>query len=97
MTTEVSETDVLLAEPTPLVLSSGLGVYVERLRTRQLMKLLKILTHGAGEALGDLLSEGTEGDVAARLLGAVDRAQTRRPSERYCVPMTSLRDLQPPR
>ena len=76
MTTESIETEVLLSEPTPLTLSSELGVFVERLRTRQLMKLLKILTHGAGEALGDLLSEGTEGAVAARLLGAADAFRT---------------------
>lgn len=45
------------AQPThidSLVLSSGTTVNIEKLRTRQLFKLLKILTRGAGPLLGEL-------------------------------------------
>lgn len=57
-----TETDVIEAEPTALVLSSGLPVEVERLRTRQTMRLLKILTRGAGFALSDLSQARVDGD-----------------------------------
>ena len=47
MTTETS----IVGETTKLTLESGLEVNIERLRTRQLMRLLKIITVGAGDAL----------------------------------------------
>lgn len=46
-----SELDRLDPEPVTVKLSTGFAVDVVRLRTRQLFRLLKILTHGAGQAL----------------------------------------------
>lgn len=48
------ETEALVAEAAPIILSSGTVVEVERLRTRGLMALLKILTRGAADFLPEL-------------------------------------------
>jgi len=49
-----TDTELITSDPEPLVLSTGTEVLVERLKTRQLMRLMKILTRGAGAALTDL-------------------------------------------
>ena len=54
MTTGNTDTDTLEAEPTLLALESGTSIKVERLKTRGLMALLKILTRGAAEVLPTL-------------------------------------------
>jgi hypothetical protein len=46
--------DTLTTETEPLELSTGTKVNVERLKTRQTMSLLKILTRGAGAAMSTL-------------------------------------------
>lgn len=50
-----TEIDILSGDPDLLHLpEADIDVYVERLRTRQLFKFLRILTTGAGPALADL-------------------------------------------
>lgn len=73
MTTGNTDIDTLTSEPTPVTLVSGTQVNVERLKTRALMSLLKILTRGAAEALPNLsFSDGVTGtEFAGQLLGAV--------------------------
>jgi hypothetical protein len=51
MTTEV---EAILLEPQSVTLASGTEVRVLRLKTRQLMKLMRILTTGAGTALAEI-------------------------------------------
>lgn len=72
MTTKNTDIDNIDAAPEPLVLTTGLPVLVERLKTRQTMRLLKILTAGAGPALADLRFDGddTEG-MTAQILGTI--------------------------
>lgn len=73
MTTVNIDVDTLASEPVPLVLSSGLTVLVERLKTRQMMRLMKILTRGAGSALSSL-RVGEDSDIsefAGQLLATV--------------------------
>lgn len=48
---EDSELDRLDPEPVTHKLTTGFAVEVQRLKTRQLFRFLKILTHGAGPAL----------------------------------------------
>lgn len=70
-----SETDVLdpTAEPIdgPLELSNGVKVNVSRLKTRETMKLLKILTRGASYALGSLSLDSGSEEFAEALVLAV--------------------------
>lgn len=68
-----NDPDIILSEPVPLTLSNGLEIEVERLRTRALMSLLKILTYGAGEALLNLrvTDDTSEEDFTGALLGAI--------------------------
>lgn len=63
MTTVNIDVDTIASEPAPLVLSSGLTVLVERLKTRQMMRLMKILTRGAGSALSSLRI-GEDADIS---------------------------------
>lgn len=49
----MSELEVLDASPTEVTLKSGVRVNVERIRLRQLLRLFKILTHGAGPLMKD--------------------------------------------
>ena len=65
--------DTIASEPVPLALESGFKINVERLRTRQTMKLLKILTAGAGDVLGTLrFSEDADtAEFTGQLLGAM--------------------------
>lgn len=73
MTTGNNDIDTIAAEPTPLTLESGLEIKVERLRTRALMSLLKILTRGASEVLGSIKfgSDVSQEEFTGQLIGAV--------------------------
>lgn len=81
MTTVNLDIDTITSQPHPLVLSSGRQVWVERLKTRQLMRLMKILTRGAGAALGDLRVSDTDttadfvGQLVATILFAIPDAE----------------------
>lgn len=56
-----TETDILEGAPTVLTLESGTQIEVERIRLRQTMRFLKILTVGAGAALAEVkLNADTE-------------------------------------
>lgn len=75
MTTVNTDIDTLASEPSDLLtLESGFQVRVVRLKTRQLMSLLKILTAGMGGAIGSIISVGADGDAqdfAGQLLGGM--------------------------
>lgn len=66
-----SEVDVLDGVPTPIVLSNGLSVNVNRLKTRETLKLLKILTKGAGYALSAITSGDGEEFAETLLLSMI--------------------------
>ena len=68
-----NDTDLIESAPEPLVLSTGTEVLVERLKTRQLMRLMKILTRGAGAALTDLNFDDStsQDDFVAQLVMTV--------------------------
>lgn len=56
---------------TPIKLASGSSILVERLRMRQLFKLLRIVSHGAGQALLSTrlnLAEDTQEELAIKLM-----------------------------
>jgi len=65
-----SEIDLLTSEPQTLTLVSGTEVRVLRLKTRQLMKLMRILTTGAGSALANvqLGDDSTPEQITTQLL-----------------------------
>lgn len=71
MTTNNTDIQTVLSEPTEVILLSGRAVLVQRLKTRQLMKLMKILTRGAGQLLGEMSFGGDDDDSLAQLAGAV--------------------------
>lgn len=73
MTTVNNDIDTLASEPTQLTLTSGIKIKVVRLKTRQLMKLLKILTSGAGSVLGSLKfsADMDPKEFTGSLIGAV--------------------------
>lgn len=78
MTTENADIDTIASAPTDLTLVSGTKVQVERLKTRQLMRLMKILTRGAGPALSDLsFEDGAElaGQVLATVAFSIPEAE----------------------
>jgi hypothetical protein len=66
-----TELDILASEPTPLKFSTGFQIEVVRLRTRQVFRLLKVLTQGAGPALGTLDFKADAGEFMQRLLALV--------------------------
>jgi hypothetical protein len=66
-----TELDILASEPTPLKFSTGFPIEVVRLRTRQVFRLLKVLTQGAGPALGTLDFKAGAGEFMQRLLALV--------------------------
>jgi hypothetical protein len=73
MTTGNTDIDTLAPEATPVALVSGTQIKVERLKTRALMSLLKILTRGASEVLPTLSFDPNTSTEAftGQLLGAV--------------------------
>lgn len=66
-----TELDILAADPTPLKFSTGFQVEVVRLRTRQVFRLLKVLTQGAGPALSTLDFKAEPDEFMQRLLALV--------------------------
>lgn len=80
MTTEETANDVLSSEPTQLTLSTGTVIKIERLKTRQMLRALKVLTVGAADILAELDFEGKEADdlttsVLAALIFAIPEAE----------------------
>ncbi len=74
MTTNTdTDMDTIDPEPTPLTLLSGTPIKVNRLRTRETMKLLKILMGGAGDVLLNLRfdAETDSQEFVGTLLGAM--------------------------
>lgn len=73
MTTGNTDIDTIASEPTPVTLESGMEIKVERLRTRALMSLLKILTRGAAEVLGTIRfgEDTSQEEFTGQLIGAV--------------------------
>jgi Holliday junction resolvasome RuvABC endonuclease subunit len=72
MTTGNTDIDTIASEPTPLTLESGLEIKIQRLKMRQLMALLKILTRGASEVLATLSfnAESSQEEFTGQLIGA---------------------------
>ena len=73
MTTGNKDIDTIASEPTPLTLESGFEIKIERLKTRALMALLKILTRGAAEVLPSLRfgEDTTQEEFTGQLIAAV--------------------------
>lgn len=73
MTTGNTDVDIIASEPTPLTLVSGFEIKVERLRTRAVMSLLKILTKGAAEVLSSIVfsEEASQEEFTGQLVGAI--------------------------
>jgi hypothetical protein len=65
-----SEVQALESEPTSLTLSNGISVSVNRLKTRETLKLLKILTRGAGYALSSIDLKNSAEDFSETLVMA---------------------------
>lgn len=66
--TTASEIDSLDPESDIIQLESGDRVVIQRLRTRQMFRLLKILTHGAGPALNTLTLGGETAEFITNLI-----------------------------
>ena len=64
-----SELDRLDPEPVTVKLESGFPVEVVRLKTRQMFRLLRILTRGAGPAIAQLDFSAEQEDFAQKMLG----------------------------
>lgn len=80
MTTKETANDVLSSEPTVITLSTGTQIRVERLRTRQLLRALKVLTNGAADVLAGFSFDGEDEDgfaanILASLIFAVPEAE----------------------
>lgn len=69
----MSDIDRLDASPVEVALSTGLVVSVERLRTRQFFKLMKILTRGAGAMLMEIRLDASmpQEEFMGKLLGLI--------------------------
>lgn len=70
MAAEESELDRLDPEPVIVKLTSGFGLEIVRLRTRQFFRLLRVLTHGAGPAMmrAGLDFKDNPGEFASKLV-----------------------------
>lgn len=99
--TTVDEIKALTGEPEVLTIESGERIVIQRLRTRQMFRLLKILTHGAGPALGSLNfgAEDTEAFVASLLaitIAAIPNAEDE--TIEFVLSMVDSADtIEPPR
>lgn len=74
MTTVNADVDTIASEPSDVItLTTGEKVRVERLKTRQMMSLLKILTRGFGGALSSLFvaEDDSDEEFAGQLLGSM--------------------------
>lgn len=60
----VKDGEVMLPESTAITLESGTQVEVLPLKSRQLLKMLKIVTHGAGDSLLALRMDANDSDGA---------------------------------
>lgn len=75
------DTEAIQADPSICTLMDGTEVYVERLKTRQLFRLLKVLTTGAGEFLStiqlsaEMNTEEFAGNLLAALVIAIPEAE----------------------
>lgn len=70
--TAKSEIDAIDPQSDLYVFEDGFEVRVAPLRTRQLLKLMRIITHGAAPIFDDVASvilSGDEGEVGGRLVG----------------------------
>lgn len=72
MTTNL-DLEALSTEPLQVTLSNGLEVSIERLRTRQLFRLLKVVTRGAAPILSELAfsADTPETEFVSKLLGVI--------------------------
>jgi len=80
MTTKETANDVLASEPTVITLSTGTKIRVERLRTRQLLRALKVLTNGAADVLAGFSfdsedEDGFAANILASLIFAIPEAE----------------------
>jgi hypothetical protein len=64
MTTGNTDVDILEGEPTTVELSDGREVDIQRLKTRQLFKLLKIVTRGGADLVGNLRLPDSSDDTS---------------------------------
>lgn len=71
MTTGNPDIEALAADPTEITLASGLKVQVQRMKTRALMSLLKILTRGAGDLLRTMDTNGDDDAFRGQLIAAI--------------------------
>lgn len=77
----VEEVSRIMPDSSEVQLSNGCAVTIERLRTRQFLKLLKILTRGAGAMLmeyrldGDLSSDEFQGRLIALIGLSIPEAE----------------------
>lgn len=74
MTTENTnpDLDTLLSEPETVELVSGTKVKVQRLKTRQLLRLLRVLTRGAGPSLSQIRFDADDQSaMSAQIMGLV--------------------------
>lgn len=72
MTTKETANDVLSSEPTVITLTTGTKIRIERLRTRQLLRALKVLTNGAADVLaGFSFDSEDEESFAANILASL--------------------------
>lgn len=72
MTAEKTEIDVIDPQSDLYVLEDGFQVKVVALRTRQMLKLMRIITRGAApilEDVGSVLMGGDEDELGGRLIG----------------------------
>lgn len=72
MTAEKTEIDAIVPESDLYALEDGFEVRVVPLRTRQMLKLMRIITRGAAPILDDvggILLGGDEDDIGGRLIG----------------------------
>ena len=72
MTTN-NDLTALETEPAKITLTTGQEVLIERLRTRQLFRLLKVVTRGAAPILSELAfsADTPEDQFASQLLGVI--------------------------
>lgn len=63
--------DTILGDPKSVTLASGSKVNVQRLKTRQLLRLLRVLTRGVGPALTEFNFGGEQSGLTQQILGMV--------------------------
>jgi hypothetical protein len=69
MTTANPDTDAILAEPTKITLSSGREVVIQRIKTVQMIRLLRVLTKGVGDAIMDLDFQSDDAEALGKNIG----------------------------